>query len=144
MCSCKEFRRILYFMSTRFSIWQKTRKFAIQIRQRFHRRAFLQPLITAFEKILTYCKNFERNLLLKGDSCWFATFHGSNLTLDFMSFFCGFFCRIVFTVFSTMKNIGKQPDWGKFGLDGERQPLNPGEYEYSVEISGFFCRSAFA
>ncbi len=21
---------------------------------------------------------------------------------------------------------GKEPDWGKFGLDGEKQPLNPG------------------
>ena len=25
-----------------------------------------------------------------------------------------------------MKNGSKEPDWGKFGLDGERQPLNPG------------------
>ena len=25
-----------------------------------------------------------------------------------------------------MKNGSKQPDWGKFGLDGEKQPLNPG------------------
>ena len=25
-----------------------------------------------------------------------------------------------------MKNGVKEPDWGKFGLDGERQPLNPG------------------
>ena len=25
-----------------------------------------------------------------------------------------------------MKNGSKEPDWGKYGLDGERQPLNPG------------------
>ena len=25
-----------------------------------------------------------------------------------------------------MKNGSKEPDWGKFGLDGEKQPLNPG------------------
>ena len=25
-----------------------------------------------------------------------------------------------------MKTGVKEPDWGKFGLDGERQPLNPG------------------
>ena len=25
-----------------------------------------------------------------------------------------------------MKNGSKEPDWGKFNLDGERQPLNPG------------------
>lgn len=25
-----------------------------------------------------------------------------------------------------MKNGSKEPDWGKFGLDNERQPLNPG------------------
>ena len=24
-----------------------------------------------------------------------------------------------------MKNGSKEPDWGKFGLDGEKQPLNP-------------------
>ena len=27
---------------------------------------------------------------------------------------------------SSMKNGSKEPDWGKFGLDGEKQPLNPG------------------
>ena len=26
----------------------------------------------------------------------------------------------------TMKNGPKEPDWGKYGLDGEKQPLNPG------------------
>ena len=25
-----------------------------------------------------------------------------------------------------MKNDSKEPDWGKFGLDNEKQPLNPG------------------
>jgi len=39
-----------------------------------------------------------------------------------------------------MKNIGKQPDWSKFGLDGERQPLNPGssrtEHEAAAAVGG--------
>ena len=39
-----------------------------------------------------------------------------------------------------MKNGSKEPDWGKFGLDGERQPLNPGsstvEQAKPVKVSG--------
>ena len=28
---------------------------------------------------------------------------------------------------------GREPDWGRFGLDDERQPLNPGGTENNIE-----------